>query len=87
MARNLEETENRRLQVLQTNIDQAKNAKIRASREKMEAEARRIQSGIRTAAVLLPPVPVFCLGVAIFLRRQRRERQGAAAVRRLRDVA
>jgi ABC-2 type transport system permease protein len=87
MARNLEETENRRLQVLQTNIDQAKNAKIRASREKMEAEVRRIQGGIRTAAVLLPPVPVLCLGVAIFLRRQRRERQGAAAVRRLRGAA
>lgn len=79
MTRNLEETENRRLDVLRTNIELAKNAKIHASRETMESSIRRIQSTIRTTAVLLPPLPMLLLGLVIFVRRQRRERETTAA--------
>jgi ABC-2 type transport system permease protein len=87
MARNVEETERRKLEVLAANIDLAKQSKIQASRESMESQVQRIQGTIRTIAVAAPPIPVFALGVLILIRRRRREREGAAAVRRLRDVA
>lgn len=85
MARNLEETESRRLAVLQTNINIAKDSRIQAGRERMEGQVRRIQGTIRTVAVLAPPLPVLLLGGIIFIRRHRREREGAAAMRRLRQ--
>ncbi|MEM8963067.1 MAG: Gldg family protein [Acidobacteriota bacterium] len=86
MARNLQEVENRRFETLEANIETEKQAKIQASREVVEAQIRGIQRGIRTFAVLLPPIPVFIVGVWMFLRRRRREKEGAAAARRLRDA-
>jgi ABC-2 type transport system permease protein len=86
MIRTLEETEARQLRVVEAGIEQAKNAKVRASREAMEAEVRRIRAGIRTLAVTLPPIPILLAGAALFVRRARRERAGARAAGRLREV-
>ena len=52
-------------------VEAEKQAKINSSQENMEEQIRRIQSNIKTSAVLLPPIPVFVLGVLIFVRRQR----------------
>jgi len=85
MVQNLEEVENRRLSVLSTNINSEKDTRIQASRENMESQVRQIQTSIKTFAILLPPIPVIVLGAVIFARRQRREREGAAAARRLKE--
>jgi ABC-2 type transport system permease protein len=84
MTRNLQEVENRRLETLRRNIEAEKQAKIARAKETMEAQIRTIQSTIRTVAVLIPPIPVLLVGVLIFVRRYRREKEGAQAARRLR---
>ena len=85
MARNIQEVESRRFETVKTSIDAERDARIEASKEEMESQVRRIQSNIRTLAGIIPPIPVFLIGVGIFVRRRRREREGAAAARRLRS--
>jgi ABC-2 type transport system permease protein len=84
MVRNLQEVENRRFEVEKANIEADKDAKVAASKEKMEEQIRNIENGIKTFAFLIPPIPAFALGVWILIQRQKKEKEGAQAAHRLR---
>ena len=87
MVRNLRDIETRQLRVLETNIARARDARVRASREEMEAQVRRTRAGVRTAAVLLPPLPVFAFGLVVLARRRRLARTSARLAGRERTQA
>jgi ABC-2 type transport system permease protein len=78
MINNVQNVENRRLQVARKNIEDEKERQIERSRADMEASIRRIQNTIKVLAVVLPPIPAFILFVLVSLRRLRREKLGVS---------
>ncbi|HEY2158999.1 MAG TPA: Gldg family protein [Isosphaeraceae bacterium] len=66
-----------RLNVERSNIEDAKRRKIADSKAEKEIHDRRIQTGVRATAVLLPPLPVLILGAVVFFVRLGRENRGA----------
>lgn len=82
MARNIQEVESNKFEAIKTQIEAEKKSKIEQSLQDMQAKIRAIQSSIKLMAVLLPPVPVFGMGIWIYIRRKKREKEGMALSRR-----
>jgi ABC-2 type transport system permease protein len=74
----LQDVENRRLDVQKANIEDEKRKKIEESRAVKEQAIRSIQSRIKLAAILLPPLPALLLGCVVFAVRAGRENRGAS---------
>lgn len=84
--RNVEETERRKLELLQARIEGIRDTRIQAGREEMEEALQQLRNTIRLTAVLVPPLPILAIGVFVLLRRLRLERESAALARRMRSA-
>jgi len=78
MLANLQDVENRRLEVQKAGIESQKRLRIEESKAAKERKNRSIQGGVRLKAILLPALPVLLLGTGVFLVRSGRENRGAA---------
>lgn len=81
MIANVQETENRRLVVEKTKIDDEKAAAINESRMIRQSNIRKIENRFRFLAILLPPLPSMVLGIWVLTRRLARENATAPAAR------
>jgi len=80
-VRTAQENERRRLEVEKAEIDNKKNKEIREFKDQSERQIRKIESGIRWMAILFPPIPALLLGMYVFSKRVREERQGIVSDR------
>jgi len=87
MLATVEQDENRKFEVQKTHIENTKQDSIRKSEIQLKRSIRHEQRNIKLLAVMLPPVPAFLLGLAIFLMRFLREKAAIAPDRRLRTKA
>jgi ABC-2 type transport system permease protein len=72
-----QQRETYRLNVEQANVEDARRRRIADSKTEMEKGIRKIQTGIRLEALLIPPLPALVLGIVVFAVRLGRENRGA----------
>ncbi|WP_152052462.1 Gldg family protein [Tautonia marina] len=77
MLAQVREVEQRRLNVAEANIEDAKLRKIEDSISAKETQLRAIRGQVRMAAALVPALPALALGIAVAIIRSRRENRGA----------
>lgn len=81
MVESVRSSEQRRLETQTSAINDRKEQEIEDARSRADENISLVQMRIRTAAVLLPPVPAFLLGCMVFVNRRTQERQGIAKER------
>ncbi|WZO97227.1 Gldg family protein [Isosphaeraceae bacterium EP7] len=81
MLANLQQVENRRLDVDKANIENQKRRKLQDIKSELERKIRGDQNRFRTLAILIPPLPAFFLGIVVLGVRIRRENTGASPTR------
>ena len=77
MLANLQDVANRRLDVEKAKIEDEKRRKVQESKGEMESKVREIEFGIKSFAILFPPLPALLLGAIVATVRLRRENRGA----------
>jgi len=73
--------EQRALDARSAAIEDEKQASILEAQVRARQAIGRIETGIRFAAVVIPPIPAFLLGCLVFVRRRAQEQEGVVAER------
>lgn len=69
-------SQERKLGILKERLERTRDEKIEASRQAAELRTRQEQSNYRFWAVAIPPIPPLLVGIAVFVSRRVREREG-----------
>ena len=78
-----QQEESRRLEVEEANINQAKEKKIDASKNKTDRLTREVESSFYTRSLLASPIPAIMLGLLVWLFRKNNEQRDIAPTRRI----
>ena len=73
----------RRLEVEEANINQAKEKRIDASKTKMDRQTRQVKDRYYTLALLAAPIPAIMLGLIVLLMRIMNEQKDITPTRRV----
>lgn len=72
----LRQVEQQKFDVKKDEIERQKKQVKRQANDKLQTEKRSVQSWIKVLAVVIPPIPAFLLGLAVFFARISGEREG-----------
>jgi ABC-2 type transport system permease protein len=75
--------ESRRVEVEESNINQTKDKKIEASKNKMDRLTREVERSYYTRSLLASPIPAIILGLLVWLIRKNNEQRDISPTRRV----
>jgi len=81
MIQSVRNTEQQRFDAQTAAIEDAKQSEINEAGARARRDIESVQMRIRLAAVILPPIPAFLLGCAVFANRRAKEKLGVAKER------
>jgi ABC-2 type transport system permease protein len=75
------ETAQQRFDAKRKQLELKRDRQIKSIRREVDLEVRKIQTGYKLWAVVLPPIPPLLVGLIVFVRRRLREREGISRSR------
>lgn len=86
LERQAQEAEQQRLALAEAQIEDQKNRQIGRIHNETKQKIEKMESSIQLWAVWLPPIPALCVGLIVFARRVKNERDNIVPSRR-RDIS
>ena len=77
-----ESVEQRRLETQVEQLTRDRDKKLRTIERSMDTEIQQVQNRYKAMALLLPMLPPLIIGLVVFIRRRRLEREGITSERR-----
>lgn len=72
----LQDAKQREFDLAKTRIEAEKRDEIRQVEDRLQSEIGGVQTRVQLLAVVLPPIPVFIVGILVFFARVSREKEG-----------